>query len=149
MSGSASAAWPLLAGIAAVPVVLAIAGVRGLVRDRKRLAGWLRERGYQPLEIKARYFTAGPFEDIRLPGMKHGDQLYRALATDGDGVQHVLWIRIPTGLPGRSRPWELRRDEAPERTRRGLSEPVFYAVGLTLVVVVVSLILAFSRALRF
>lgn len=148
MNGSQTGGWLILAAFAAVPVVLFVAGLRGLARDRKRLPGWLREQGYQPLAIQARYLTSGPFEHIRTPGTKHGDQLYRVLASDHCGVQQVLWIRVPAGLPGHAPPWELRRDDAPERTRRGLSEPAFCAMALTLAFVAVSLIAAFSRALR-
>ncbi len=148
MRGSDMGGWVILAAFAAVPLVLVILGIRGAIRNRKRLPGWLEERGYRPQAIEARYFTKGPFEDISLPGTKHGDQLYRALATDRAGVQHVLWVRMPTSWPGHARPWELRRDEAPARTWRGLGTAGFYALAVVLMALVMSGIVLFSRALR-
>jgi hypothetical protein len=134
--------------LAGTPVALLAAGLWGRVRDRRRLGTWLEARGYRPRVIEARYLTPGPFENIRAPGTKHGDTLYRVLATDVAGAEQVLWVRIPTRLLGQATGWELRRDEAPERTPAGLRTPGFVALVVALLVVVGGIIALFSYALR-
>ena len=135
--------------LAGAPVMLLVAGLWGRVRDRRSLGTWLEARGYRPRVVEARYLTSGPFENIRTPGAKHGDTLYRVLATDTAGVAQVLWVRIPTTLlRGRSMQWELRRDDAPERTRQGLRTPGFAVLLVALIAMVGGMIALFSYALR-
>ena len=70
------------------------------------------------------------------------------LATDEGGVQAVVWVRIPTGFPGAAQRWELRRDDAPEHTRRGLGTPAFAALVLLLIAVVIGSIALISWSAR-
>ncbi len=129
-------------------MLLLAAGLWSGVRDRRRLPAWLDAQGYHPRAIEARYFTSGPFEDISLPGTKHGDRLYRVTAQDERGTEQVVWVRMPTSWPWTPRQWELRRDEAPERTWRGLGAPAFYTVALGLAAAVVSAIVFVVRSAR-
>ncbi len=136
---------PWLVFFGALPVLALALVARGLLVDRRRLRPWLEERGYRLRRAQMRFLTSGPFQDIRLPGTKHGDSLYRVIADDGEGRERVLWVRMPARAPWARSDWELRIDDAPERTRRGLGMGAFAAFVLGLMLLVGGLILVVSR----
>ncbi len=133
---------PIVLFFVGAPLVILAYGVRRLLADNRRVRPWLEQQGYRAQSVEMRFLTSGPFENIQLPGTSHGDSLYRVLAQDATGAECVLWVCVPRSGP---RPWELRRDSAPEKTRRGLSAPAFAGFVAVLILVVVSGILLLSR----
>ncbi len=141
--------WFIVLVLAATPPLLVAAALVGGAKDRRRLPGWLQEHGYRALSIEKRYLTSGPFRNVSLPGTKHGDQLYRILATDERGVDHIVWVLMPTGSilkMGQPPEWELRVDPDPARTRAGLGTSGFFMLALALAAVVLGGIVFISRS---
>ena len=118
----------LFAMAAAVLLLVASTVVR-LVRALSRIRRSLEDDGYRVRRLEARFFTRGPFSEMRaLPGTKHGDHLYRVSANDRNGGTCVLWIRVPAAMPWQALHWDVRRDDVREHTARGIGAPVFYAM---------------------
>lgn len=135
---------PLLLFVTAgTPVVVAWLLV-DRVRSGRLVRRALAQEGYVLRQLEQRYFTRGPFTEMRrLPGVKHSEMLYRVIAEDRSGAAHVLWARLGAPTPWAPARFEIRHDEAPDHTPRGIGAPLFLGV-LVIVVLLFTTILAIS-----
>jgi hypothetical protein len=139
----------ILMMMAALPFAIALV-VAHRVQSSRAVWRALEEQGFLVRRMELRFFTRGPFREMLcLPGLKHSDTLFRVLAEDRSGTSHVLWARIPVGMPWDAPRCETRRDEAPDRTSRGIGALAYYTFVAGLTAAMVALIIFLSGAPLF
>src|SRR4030067_1109201 len=99
---------PVLFVALAVPFLAVWAPLRA-IRGRASLQRSLEQEGYRVRRVELRWFTRGPFTDMRPAGLKHSDWLYRVVAEDREWRPRVVWIRWRPGWPWQPADrWQLR-----------------------------------------
>lgn len=106
-----------------------------------RVRRLLEREGFTVRRMERRWFTKGPFQDMRLPGSKHHKEwLIRLVAVDREHRPRAGWGRWRRALPWEAADrWAVQWDEAPwtgawdgtgDPEKRGLSSRVFIPLVL-------------------
>jgi hypothetical protein len=90
----------------------------------------VQQRGFQLQRTEHRWFTRGPFPDIRPAGVKQSGWLFHVLVRDSSGALASGWVYMPPAWRPSPEQWRLQLDSSPDSKPSGVGTPL-YALCLT------------------